>query len=498
MLRWDKLAASRFPVIVGAMLLPALVFTAAGMAGESASSASSHDPREAFPGGEATSRANTDNLNAFSQPSGNMGFARELDFKIGNAIFRKLWVSSPASTKSSDGLGPLFNARACQRCHLKDGRGHPPKANWPDDNAVSMLMRLSIPPQTEDDRDALASARVNVIPEPTYGGQLQDNANPGLAAEGRIHITYAEKPVTLGGGEAVSLRAPTYTVTDLGYGPMHPDVMISPRIAQPMIGLGLLEAIAEADILALADPDDKDGDDISGKANRVWSIEKDAPALGRFGWKAGNPTIMQQTADASANDIGVGSHLVPKASGDCTARQKLCMGAPFGGTAKAPGEELKRALLDLVAFYSRNLAVPARRNPQAADVLAGKTIFHGLGCASCHHPMFTTGTDTPDEHLANQTIWPYTDLLLHDMGEGLADERPEALADVREWRTPALWGIGLTETVSGHTYFLHDGRARNLTEAILWHGGEAQAARDGFAALTPEDRAKLLAFVNSL
>jgi len=494
-------------IAFAALALPVFAAAAAGLAGQRANSAdppppqsrtASFEPSEAFPGGEATSRGSINNTNAFSHPSGNMGFARELDFKIGNAIFRKLWVSSPASTRSSDGLGPLYNARACQRCHLKDGRGHPPMANWPDDNAVSMLMRLSIPPQTEEDREKLASSRANVIPEPTYGGQLQDIGIAGHKGEGRVHIAYTEKTVELAGGETVTLREPHYRITHLGYGPMHPDVMISPRIAQPMIGLGLLEAVPEADILALADPDDKDGDGISGRPNRVWSLEKNGVTLGRFGWKAGNPTILQQTADASANDIGVGSHMFPEPAWDCTKAQRLCREAPPGGTADAPGEELKGQLLDLVAFYSRNLAVPPRRNPDDPDVLAGKALFHDTGCASCHHPSFTTGHETPDEHLAEQTIWPYTDMLLHDMGEGLADGRPEGKANGREWRTAPLWGIGLTETVSGHTFFLHDGRARNLTEAILWHGGEAQAARDAFAALTPEDRARLLAFVNSL
>jgi CxxC motif-containing protein (DUF1111 family) len=457
-----------------------------------------HDLSAALPGGAATSRAGTDDVNAFSQPSGNMGFAKELDFKIGNAIFRKLWATAPASTKSSDGLGPLYNARACQRCHLKDGRGHPPAANWPDDNAVSMLLRLSIPPQSEADRQLLASGRASVIPEPVYGGQLQDMAIPGIAAEGRLHISYDEEQVTLAGGETVSLRRPTYRITDLGYGPLHPDTMISPRVAQPMIGLGLLEAIPEAEIVALADPEDRDGDGISGKPNRVWSIERGALALGRFGWKAGEPTVLQQAAMAAAHDIGIGSRLVPLAAGDCTAKQRGCLDAPGGGTPKAPDEELSKQLLELVAFYSRNLAVPARRDPADPHVAAGEALFHSAGCAACHNPGFTTAAQAHDPHLANQHIWPYTDLLLHDMGEGLADHRPEALADGREWRTPPLWGIGLTETVSGHSFFLHDGRARTLTEAILRHGGEAQNARDAFAGLSAEDRAALLAFVNSL
>jgi CxxC motif-containing protein (DUF1111 family) len=274
--------------------------------------------------------------------------------------------------------------------------------------------------------------------------------------------------------------------------------MVSPRMTPQMIGLGLLEAIPEADIRAREDPDDRNGDDISGRANRVWSIERNALVLGRFGWKAGQPSVLQQAAEAFAGDIGIGSWIVPRAFGDCSAVQSFCRDAPHGGTPQAPDEEISRKLLDLVAFYARNLAVPARRDPAAPDVLTGKRIFTVIGCASCHTPSHTTGQESPDPHLRGQLIWPYTDLLLHDMGDGLADGRPESLADGREWRTAPLWGIGLTEIVNGHTFFLHDGRARNLVEAILWHGGEAGRARDAFASLPAEDRRRLIAFVNSL
>jgi CxxC motif-containing protein (DUF1111 family) len=473
-------------------LLAGGLLAAAGRAGPAV------DPSEARPGGEATSRASVDNANAFSAASANMPFEKELDFKLGNALFRKLWVSAPASTKTSDGLGPLFNARSCQGCHVKDGRGRPPEGNWPADDAVSMFLRLSIPPQSDADRALLAGHRANVIPEPTYGGQLQSFALPGFAIEGRMHITYEDVPVTLGDGAVVLLRKPSYSVTDPGYGPLHPDVMLSPRVAPPMIGLGLLEAVDEADILALADPDDRDVDGISGRANRVWSLAQGEARLGRFGWKAGNPTIAQQSAEAFAGDIGIGSSLVPRPAGDCTAQQTACLAAPDGAPNTSPGIEIADNLLALVTFYAQNLAVPPRRKADDAEVLSGRDIFHSIGCASCHHPSHRTSEAAGHPHLAGQTIWPYTDLLLHDMGEGLADGRPEGLADGREWRTAPLWGIGLTEIVSGHTYLMHDGRARNLTEAILWHGGEAQSARDGFAALSKEEREALIAFVRTL
>ncbi len=456
------------------------------------------EPGEAFPGGEATSRNSNLNANAFSHSSGNLEFKKEFDFKIGNSVFRKIWVSSPASTKSSDGLGPLYNARACQNCHLKDGRGRPPLANWPEEDATSLLLALSIPPQTEEEKRLLREGRVNAVPDPVYGGQLQTLAIQGHDAEGKIHIQYEEKEVELPDGEIVLLRKPRYRIERLGYGPHHPDLMISPRVAPQMIGLGLLEIVPEDQILAYADPDDADGDGISGKAQRVWSLEEDRLMLGRFGLKAGAPTIVQQTAIAFANDIGISSRLIPKDAGDCTEFQILCRNAPHGGDAEKGHHEARNVLLDLVVFYSRNLAVPARRDPANAEILEGKSLFYSIGCTSCHRPKMMTGASEDQPHLSHQLIWPYTDLLLHDMGEGLADNRPEGLANGREWRTPPLWGIGLTEQVSGHSFFLHDGRARNLMEAILWHGGEAQAARDAFASLSARERALLIAFIKSL
>jgi len=274
--------------------------------------------------------------------------------------------------------------------------------------------------------------------------------------------------------------------------------MISPRVAPPMIGLGLLEAVPEEQILANADPDDANKDGISGKPNRVWSREHSDIMLGRFGWKAGVPTIAQQAAEAFAGDIGLATTMIPFPSGDCTEKEKICLDAPNGNSPKYQNVEVGDELFKLVAFYSQNLAVPARRNPDDPEVLKGKEVFYKIGCSSCHQPKFVTGDAPGQPHLSHQLIWPYTDMLLHDMGDGLADGRPEGEATGSEWRTPPLWGIGLTETVSGHTLFLHDGRARNLTEAILWHGGEGQGARDRFAELPKADRDALLAFVNSL
>ena len=448
-------------------------------------------PYEQMPGGAATVR-DTGDANAFSQHSANVSFEGELEFKVGNGLFRKLWVSSPSSTKASDGLGPLYNARSCQRCHIKDGRGHPPEGA--QDNAISMFLRVSIPggDSIAEIKDYLATQ-----PEPTYGTQMQDFGLAGLPAEYRLEIDYSETEVPLAGGEVAHLRAPTYTAADLGYGPLHPEAMLSPRVAPQMIGLGLLEAVPAADILALADPEDADGDGISGRANVVWSAEFDQPMLGRFGLKAGHATIHEQSAAAFAGDIGISSPLFPAPWGECTEAQAACRALPHGHN-DARGDEIDAEGMELVTFYSRNLAVPMRSGVGDPEVLRGKAVFHATGCAACHQPTFVTHRleDRPEQSF--QLIWPYTDMLLHDMGPGLADNRPEARATGREWRTAPLWGIGRTKQVSGHTYFLHDGRARSLLEAILWHGGEAQTQRDAVIDMPPEDRAALIRFLESL
>ncbi|MGL6211022.1 MAG: di-heme oxidoredictase family protein [Paracoccaceae bacterium] len=448
---------------------------------------------EAKPAGAATVRFR-DSADAFSQLSANMPFEHEMNFKLGNALFRKLWVASPASTKGSDGLGPLYNARACQDCHLKDGRGHPPEG--PDDGRVSMFLRLSVPGGTTPQAIAewLATS-----PDPTYGSQLQDFAAPSHAAEGQMEVSYVEVPVTLADGTVVSLRAPTYGISDPGYGPLAADVMISPRVAPQMIGLGLLEAIPAAEILAMADPDDANRDGISGRAQIVPSVEFGVPMLGRFGLKGGAPTVREQSAGAFSGDMGLSTPLFPDPWGECQPAQRACREAPHGQeSGLRDGLEVDAESLDLVTFYARNLGVPERRNVDAPDVLRGKEIFHLLNCAGCHTPKHVTHRLEGQAEQSFQLIWPYTDLLLHDMGPGLADNRPEGRATGREWKTPPLWGIGLTATVSGHTQFLHDGRARSLLEAVLWHGGEAQRSRDGVVALPKADRDALIAFLESL
>jgi CxxC motif-containing protein (DUF1111 family) len=458
------------------------------------------EPYEAMESGATTSIAPV-NRNIFSQPSANLGLEREGIFHLGNALFRQLWVSSPSSTQATDGLGPLFNARSCQSCHIRDGRGHPPEtAGAP---ATSMVLRLARPAITPEEEQAVKDFKTINLPDPTYGVQLQDLAVPGLAAEGKVAVAYTEETVTLAGGETVSLRKPHYAVTDLAYGPLGQATTVSPRVAPPMIGLGLIEAIPDADILAHADPDDKNGDGIRGRAAIVRDHRSGQLAIGRFGWKAQNATVRDQVADAFVNDIGISTPDQPNAYGDCTAKEPHCLAMPTGVQKRLGDTEAPGPILDLVTFYSENLAVPARRKASFPDVLHGKEIFYQSGCAACHTPKFVTrddlkGSDGKATAQAFQLIWPYSDFLLHDMGDGLSDGQQVGVASGRDWRTPPLWGIGLTQTVSGQQAYLHDGRARTLTEAILWHGGEAEKARNNFANLSQGDRQALINFLESL
>ena len=449
---------------------------------------------EAMQGGAGTSRKPV-NRNAFSHFAENLTFQQEQDFKLGNALFRKFWVASPASTKASDGLGPLYNARSCQSCHLKDGRGRPPN---PGEPATSMFLRLARPAMTAAEQQSLDAGLIANFPDRVYGGQLQNFSVAGVPSEGRMVVEYFDQEVVLGDGERVVLRRPIYRVEGLRYGPLGVRTSLSPRVAPPMIGLGLIEHIHDWDLIQNADPDDVDGDGISGKLQWVRDPGNGALAIGRFGWKAQNPTVRQQSAGALAGDIGVSNPLSTNAYGDCTPHQQACLDAPNGVDPTLGSTEAPDPVLDLITFYAQNLAVPQRREVDKPSVLRGKALFYDLGCAGCHRAKYVTRRDASDPAHQFQLIWPYSDFLLHDMGEGLADGQQVGQATGREWRTPPLWGIGLTRTVSGHTFFLHDGRARNLTEAILWHGGEAESSTQGFKGLDAKQRQALLDFLNSL
>lgn len=420
---------------------------------------------------------------AFAKPVKNLPTSKLRDFTFGNKMFNTKWVTAPASVTTLDGLGPTFNRMSCAACHFKDGRGRPPlSAGEP---MKSMLMRLSIPGQGKNG---------GPVPHPSYGKQLNDRAIHGVSAEGIAKIFYDDVSGEYADGTPYVLRRPNYEFMDLAFGPLGADILFSPRVAPAVHGMGLLEAIPEEAILSLADPDDEDGDGISGRPNFVWSAEHQEKALGRFGWKANVATLHEQDASAALGDMGITTSLFPH--DNCPAAQEGCQRAPNGnGENGAP--EMSDKQLDKMTFYVSTLAVPARRDMLDQQVMAGAILFEKAKCASCHTPQMRTG-----EHhiaaLANQNIQPFTDLLLHDMGEGLADNRPDFEASGREWRTPPLWGIGLVQVVNKHTNFLHDGRARNLEEAILWHGGEAEASKEMFKSMNKNERESLIRFLNSL
>ena len=450
---------------------------------------------EKFSGGKGTVKA--ENKNAFSLPMKNIKLEKKIDFFVGNGLFKRIWVSSPASTEASDGLGPLFNSRACQRCHLKDGRGHPPKANAPGDNAVSMVLHLSIPPQTSGEIDLLNSLRIKAIPEPIYGAQLSDFSIQGILAEGEIFIDYEYIPIAFDNGMIITLNKPIYSIVNTNYGELHAETRISARVAQPMIGLGLIQSIDPKDILVNADEKDLNSDFISGKANYVWDYELNKPSLGLFGWKATQPNIRQQAADAFNNDMGLSTTLFPEGD-NCTSNQSECKELPNGNTERHDNVEISNEQLSLIEFYASHLAVPIRRNHDEPNVLKGKKIFYQSGCVSCHTPKYETIENAYTQALSSQLIWPYSDFLLHDMGPGLADKNKEYLAEGNEWRTQPLWGIGLTEKVNGHSNLLHDGRANNIIEAILWHGGEAEDSKNEVLKLTIDELDQLIDFIESL
>jgi CxxC motif-containing protein (DUF1111 family) len=448
---------------------------------------------ETMQAGAATSIEEPDRK-AFSHFTANLDAGDEMNFRLGNALFRKLWVPAPSSTQASDGLGPFYNARSCEECHKEDGRGHPPEGK-PD--ATSMFLRLARTANSDADKKALADHLGLNLPDPVYGKQLQDKATPGLIAEGQMAISYTEQPFTFPDGSAATLRKPTYEAVYLRYGPLAKHTTVSARVAPAMIGLGLIEAIADSDILVHADPEDRDADGISGQPQMLRD-PKGEVHVGRFGWKAENFSIREQSAQALVGDIGISTPDLDFPQGDCTAAQVDCLARPNGDQARLGKSEAPDPILSLITFYSQNLAVPARRKASFDETLAGKKLFYESGCISCHQPKYVTRKDWPEKSLRFQLIWPYSDFLLHDMGEGLADGQQVGAATGKEWRTPPLWGIGLTKTVSGHTFFLHDGRARSLDEAILWHGGEAAKARDNYTALQKADRQKLISFLESL
>lgn len=436
--------------------------------------------RTPLSGGQAATVAKATKT-AFAQPIKNLDRQRRRIFVFGDHLFNTQWVQAPSSVSTLDGLGPLFNRNSCAGCHVRDGRGRPPLPH--EDRMLSKLIRLSVPGQTEEG---------GPLPHPLYGGQLQEQGILGVAPEGRTQIIWKEESGTFADGQPFRVRRPRYTFTNLAYGPLGEEALFSPRVAPAVFGWGLLENIPEAAILQQADPEDKDQDGISGRPNYVWDIAKQVKQLGRLGWKANQPNLKQQIAGAFNGDIGLTTSLFPTVS--CSDGQSDCLNETKFGEQPEVSDEF----LDKITTYMSLLAVPARRNINSGPEQQGEQLFYQAQCATCHTPRMVTGKTSEHPEFNNQVIHPYTDLLLHDMGPDLADNRPDFEADGQEWRTPPLWGIGLVQNVNKHTFFLHDGRARNLMEAVLWHSGEAQPSKEAVLQMSETERADLIAFLQSL
>lgn len=406
---------------------------------------------------------------AFSQPLDGLDAAQSTIFRRGSGLFRQAWLIGPSADHPDlIGLGPLYNRLSCIACHVKNGRGVAPDP----ENGVArhMVARLGV-----DGTDAHGGPRAH----PAYGAQLNPEGVPGVSGEGQAVLVYDEVETALPDGARVTLHRPALTFRHLAYGALGAETRISLRNTPPVFGLVLLEAVPDSEILAG-----------KGRANYVWNIDANAMTLGRFGLKANQPGLKQQIANAFAEDIGVTSSLFPQAN--CAPGQEACR------AAASPSPELTDAQLEAVVNYIRWLAVPARRNADDATVQAGETQFRAIGCAACHRETLRVGAFPDLPELSGTEIHPYTDLLLHDMGEGLADGRADFEAGPRDWRTPPLWGLGLAGKGGDGANYLHDARARTLDAAILWHGGEAQPAADGFRRLPKHERDSLIAFLNSL
>lgn len=436
------------------------------------------DVREASPGGSLTTAFLLSRLE-LTQPAPGLSPEERSIFSFGDARFSQAWVTAPSSTTGLDGLGPLFNAVACDSCHVNNGRGRPPDS--PLGAVGSTLVRIALP-----------NGQVSEV----YGSQIQPSSIVGVTSEGEIQVTFEEVDHTMSNGSVHTLLQPRLNAAYLRQGPLEEVAQLSVRTAQPVVGLGLLEAIPEQRLRDLADPDDLDGDGIRGQLGTAVDAVSGTTVVGRFGWKAEQPTVRQQSAAAFLGDMGITTPEFPEQN--CTAAQSDCASQPHGGEPEAE----ERAIA-AVASYLRNLAIPVREQWDDAQVLQGQALFFEAGCDTCHTPSHVTSPDALPSRLANQTIWPYSDLLLHDMGPDLADtnvrgETTDHTGLASLWRTPPLWTIGRTSSINRHTRFLHDGRARSFEEAILWHGGEGALSREAFVQMNEEQKKLLIGFLESL
>ena len=392
--------------------------------------------------------------------------------KLGDNGVGQTFVTAPATINS--GLGPIFSNVSCISCHHNDGKGSPTAGLVNS----SLLLRLSLPG---------SDANGGPLPLPGFGLQLQDVGTFNVLPEAKLSISYTTKNITLADGTSINLRSPAYTLSN-PYLPLPAGYLSSARMAPPFFGLGFIQNIPEQTIVSFADENDANGDGISGRPNYVYDPMTKTRMIGRFGMKANTATIATQVASAYSQDMGITTSVFPTESS-------------FGQLqydGKPDDPELSDSILSAATFYIKTLAVPARRNVTDAVNLQGEQIFKQLACSNCHIPTMNTGVDVTLPATSNQRIHPYTDLLLHDMGAGLADGRPDFLATGTEWKTPALWGIGLFQKTNGTAFYLHDGRARSIEEAILWHDGEAAVAKNKFILLTGADRTALVRFIKSL
>lgn len=449
-----------------------------------------------LPGGAGST--STQPFPSFIKPVSNLPQSTKALFYAGQALAKQPWVKAPTVTHARDGLGPLYNARSCLGCHRNGGRGQ--VSGDETFTLKAAIIRISLPGE---------DAHLGVVPEPIYGEQIQTRSialsyqfkqnNAPISndppPEAEVILNWHMITDTYPDGDQIHLRFPKTEIRNLSYGNLHPKTLTSLRNAPPLLGVGLIELIPQRDINALADPHDSDQNHISGRINQVWDQDTNQTVPGRFGLKANRPANLRTvTAAAFIGDIGISNPLFPKQP--CTALQDKCNKTVNGNDEE--GVELPQTLVDLVADYSRNLGVPKRRRYQPKKLEKGKTIFNAIGCQSCHHSDYTTSKSAHLPHLSQQHIWPYSDFLLHDMGPDLADGRSDFQATGSEWRTAPLWGVGLSEKVNGAGNFLHDGRARNIEEAIWWHGGESDHVKRRFINLSKTDRQSLIHFVESL
>lgn len=400
---------------------------------------------------------------------GRDGFVHEL----GDKAFEQTFVSAPAPIFG--GLGYIYNNVSCISCHHNDGKGTPTAGL----QNSSLLIRVSLP--GEDEHGAPLSV-------PGYGFQIQDKALIGIIPEASVSIQYTPVSVAYPDGTTATLRKPAYTLTN-PYFALPAVYYMSPRLAPPVFGIGLLDNVPDATLLSFADENDANGDGISGRPNYIFDTALNIRKIGRFGLKANTISLQNQVALAYQQDMGVTNYLFPDENSKTQTQDRQ------GGKTVI---DLPDSTLSHVIFYIKTLSVPARRNVSDAINKRGEALFSQINCSGCHKPTMYTGYVTDVPSLSNQRIHPYTDLLLHDMGDGLADGRPDFLASGSEWRTTPLWGLGMLQKVQGVAYYLHDGRAQSIEEAILWHDGEARNSKEAFMDLSKEDRNALLAFLKSL